>query len=230
MEMFKNEQEYEYNVDGFFIGSNFVLYNDKLSDKAKLLYMHITNRYNFFLYANQAKARGVIDEVKQVYCESQATMAKALGYSEKSKSKVNPLIKSLEEEGLLLVIKKNDGKNSNWYVPLTKEGKPNITVPLKGVSVMYNELPVIDREERVTKKPKVDTPPKPEVVVVKEEPSLDDEFSWDDDFDPFEVSFDELNQKHPSPNNIPSLDRVMSKPTYQEEVDELDDFDPLCPF
>lgn len=182
--MFKNEQEYEYNVNGFFVGSNFVLYHDKLSDKAKLLYMHITNRYNFFLYANQVKTKGVIEEVKEVYCESQATMATALGYSEKSKTKVNPLIKMLEEEGLLLVIKKHDGKNSNWYIPLTKEGQPNITVPIKGVSVMYKELPDINREERVTKKPKEETHTQTPDVVKQE--TIDTSWGSVDDFDDFD--------------------------------------------
>ena len=217
MNMFQNEQNYNYNAEGFFVCNNYVLYHDRLSDKAKLLYMHITNRYNFFLYANQVNKIGKVTELKEVYCESQATMASALGYSEKSKSKINPLIKQLEEHGLLLVIKKHDGKNSNWYVPLNMEGKPHVTVSAAVENVMMKTIVADSREERVSRKKQEAKKPQPVVEEVVE---------YDYDFDPFS-DFDAPTSQSSQTDNqskLPSLDSILAaKPSTVSAVD--DDWD-----
>lgn len=141
--MVSNNNGYEYNFDGFFIGANTVLYHDGLSDKAKMLYFHMSNRYNFFLWANQVQKSGKITDVNEVYCESQAKMATAIGYAEGSRSKVTNLIQQLEDAGLLRVLKKNDGKNSNWYIPLTINGEANITVNVEEGNIMVSKRPII---------------------------------------------------------------------------------------
>lgn len=151
--MKQNTTGYEYNESGFFIGANEVLYRTDITDKAKLLYLHITNRYNFFLYANQFKVNGKLHELDKVYCESQEVMAQAIGYSAGSKTKVNGLIKQLESVGLLKIVAKRDGKNSNYYIPLNVEGLANVTIPEVNESVMQGFSSKSVKREKPIKAP-----------------------------------------------------------------------------
>lgn len=178
-----NNKGYSYNPEGFFICENNVLYDDKLSDKAKMLYMHITNRYNFFLWANQMQKDGCITEVDKVYCESQAVMAKALGYSATSASKVNKLIAQLEEHGWVKIYKKRDGKNSNWYVPCNSKGQPNITIPHAEGNVMVGSGIPDSRKFRTT--PQVKKPDYTTGVMTPIEGATHYSDDEDDDWTPF---------------------------------------------
>lgn len=197
--MVKNDAGYEYNTHAFFIGSNDILYRSDLKDKSKLLYLHITNRYNFFLYANQYKVHGKLTELDRVYCETQETMALAIGYSASSKAKVNPLIKELESKGLLKIQSKLDGRNSNWYIPLTAEGVPNITIPDVNESVMQGfSSKSIKREPKPPKQTPTKQPQKP-VETIKEESNTDvpdwmrdSSINDTDTFNPFGYNLDDL--------------------------------------
>lgn len=114
--MKENTQGYKFNPCGFVKAENSILYNDKLADKAKILYFHICNRYSFFLNMNK-KQMSTINEFN-IYFESQASMAQAIGYSVNSTSKVSKLITQLIQYGYLKSEPKANSLNSKWYTPL----------------------------------------------------------------------------------------------------------------